>query len=76
MKMKNWRLIENHIPEISGVYIITYKNTTGFHTDAAIYNSDEGRWFWDEDEMKMVPHEIVAWQELPLPYQPEVEREN
>ena len=76
MKMRNWKLNKNHIPETSGVYIITYKNTTGLHTDAAIYDSVTSSWFWDEEMEINVPHEIVAWQEPPLPCQPEVEPEN
>lgn len=64
------------IPENTGIYIVTYVNETGFHTDAAIYDSVTSSWFWDEEMEINVPHEIVAWQELPLPCQPEVEPEN
>lgn len=73
---RSWVLLTECIPENSGIYIVTYVNKKGLHTDAAIYDSVTSSWFWDEEMEINVPHEIVAWQELPLPYQPEVEPEN
>lgn len=69
----HWILLSESIPRASGSYIITYENPSGLHTDAAIYNLEQNRWFWDEEEEHMVFRKILAWQELPAPYCPEAE---
>ncbi len=71
--MKRWILLEEYLPESTGVYIITYENQSGFHTDVAIYDLDLNKWFWDEDEERAVTRKILAWQYLPEPYQANVD---
>lgn len=72
----NWITLSNYMPRISGLYIITYENKSGRHTDVAIYDLNQNRWFWDEDEERIVSRKILAWQELPPPYRPEAEINN
>lgn len=73
---RNWNVLKEGTPKVQGVYVITYVNRTGYHTDVAEYNPVLGIWFWDEEEECRVFHKILAWQELPAPYLPEVDRRN
>lgn len=68
-----WIPCSERLPEEHKQYDITFKNSTGIHSDSAIYNPYLKRWLWDADETELVENEILAWAEKREPYQPKGE---
>ena len=65
-----WIPVAEGMPQKNCLYLITYENASGRHSDAAFYDPDPGAWFWDEEETQKVQRKILAWRPLPAPYQP------
>ena len=45
-----WIPVAEGMPQKNCLYLITYENASGRHSDAAFYDPDPGAWFWDEEE--------------------------
>lgn len=71
--LTKWIPFTKGIPKVPGLYLVTYENRLGLHTDAAVYDPNLNKWFWDEDEERAVTRKILAWQYLPEPYQANVD---
>lgn len=63
-----WIACRERLPEEHKLYDITFKNSTGIHSDSAIYNPYLKRWLWDADETELVENEVLAWAEKREPY--------
>ena len=64
----SWIPCSKELPEEHKLYDITFKNSTGIHSDSAIYNPYLKRWLWDADETELVENEVLAWAEKREPY--------
>ena len=70
--MRNcWNPVSKGVPAENRIYNITYESVGGQrHSDSAYYNIKKRTWYWDEDEENEVKRKIIAWSNLPAPYNP------
>lgn len=72
MKEVKWIPARISLPKANKIYNITYHGINGkSYTDSAIYNPDKNRWYWDELEECEVNITVIAWSDLPDPYNEE-----
>lgn len=72
MKEVKWIPARISLPKANKIYNITYHGINGkSYADSAIYNPDKNRWYWDELEEYEVNITVIAWSDLPEPYNEE-----